>query len=144
MLLTARMLLDAQNVNSFEYTQVAQMTAGDQTDIYFQLADASKNQPGVLGSEPLGFRYMPAAGATLQVVLKSINDAKTVTRYAAQPFAQDGSIWRLTLMATDTIEGTFGLQLLLSEPAVAGSPARVTRGYVAHAVQIRSSQRSFC
>ncbi len=145
MLLAARMLNDAQNANSFEYVQIAQLTAGDQTDVYFQLVDASKNTsvPTTI-FDPSGFRYMPAYGAALQVVLKSIDDAKTVTRWAAQPFPLDPSIWRLTLMSTDTLVGTFGLQLTLTEPATPTTPARQTRGYLAQAVQIRGVQNSFC
>lgn len=140
MLLSARMLNDVGSVNSFEYAQIAQMTTGDQVDIYFQLIDASKNAPVANNFwSPSGLRYVPEAPCTLQVVLKSVDDAKTVTRFASQPWpTQDPSIWRLSMLPTDTLAGTFGLQLLLTEVG------RQTRGYVAQAVQIHGQNPTFC
>lgn len=139
MLLSARMLNDVGGVNSFDYVQIAQASQGDTVDIYFQLIDASKNQssPNSVWS-PTGLRYMPAAGATLQASLRSIDDAKTVTRFCSQPFVQDPSIWRLSLLASDVLVGTFGLALTLIE----GS--RQTRGYLAQAIQLQSQNQSFC
>lgn len=139
MLLSARMLNDVGGVNSFDYVQIAQASSGDTVDIYFQLIDASKNQssPNSVWS-PTGLRYMPAAGATLQASLKSIDDAKTVTRFCAQPFAQDGSIWKLSMLSTDTIAGTFGLTLTLNEGG------KQTRGYLAQAIQLQTQNPTFC
>ena len=134
------MLNGVGDVNTFQYIQVAQCTSGDQVDIYFQLVDASKNLP--LPNDffsPSGLRFMPAAGSILQVVLKSIDDARTVTRYATQPFALDPSIWRLTLLSSDQLVGTFGLQLTLTQPG-----PLVTRGYLAQAIQIASTNPTFC
>lgn len=140
MLLSARMLNDVGSVNSFEYAQVVQMTTGDQTEVFFQLVDASKNPPIASGFwSPSGLRYMPLAPATLQVVLRSVDDSKTVTRYATQPWpTQDPSIWKLSLLSTDPLEGTFGLQLTLNEGG------RQTRGYLAQALQIQGTHHSFC
>ena len=133
------MLNDVAGVNSFEYVQVAQATQGDTVDIYFQLVDAGKNQssPNSFYS-PSGLRFVPAAGATLQVVLKSINDAKTINRFASQPYAQDGSIWKLSLLAGDELQGTFGLNLTLTEAG------RVTKGYLAQAIQLQSTNPTIC
>ena len=106
MLLTARILNGLANVNTFEYGQNFQMTAGEQQDVYFQLVDGAKNPPTQYFF-PQGLRYMPAAGSTLQCVLASIDDGSSVTRYASQPFpTSDPSIWKLTLLSSDRVGGT--------------------------------------
>ena len=38
---------------------------------------------------------------------------------ATQPFTQDASIWRVDVMATDTVKGTVNAKLLLTEGVVA-------------------------
>jgi hypothetical protein len=121
MLLSCRMLQNVVDVNTFEYdTQVA-FTQGDGPTIYFQLIDANKDRVEA-GFNPSGRRYMPAAGATLSVVVDSLDDAKKITRTAVQPFATDPSIWSLTFMANDAIRGTTTLRLTLTESA------KITRG----------------
>ena len=115
MLLSARILRDCVNVNSFEYADSAQFTKGDEVDVYIQLIDASLDT----SSEnflPPGRRYMPATGATLQVVIENIDDAKKITRNATQPFT-DPSIWKISFFSTDAIEGTSNLRLTLTEGA---------------------------
>lgn len=139
MLLSARMLSDVNNVNSFDYTTNVSWTVGDTTTVYFQLIDASKNIPSSMYQpSPAGLRYMPAAGATLSVTLQSIDDDKTITRAASQPFSQDPSIWALSILATDTLSGTFDLQLALTQSSV------VTRGVVNQAVTARPTRRAYC
>jgi hypothetical protein len=138
MQLSARMLNGMANVNTFEYAETIQASEGTEVEIYFQLTDASK-MPSTQYFYPTGLRYMPASGATLQCRLTSIDDSKTVTRYATQPYpTQDPSIWKLTLLSTDTIVGTMALGLTLVE----GSVTR--RGTLQGAVQIGSSTQSFC
>lgn len=131
MLLSARFLNDVANVNSFEYAQVGQFTEGEATSIYFQLIDASLD--GALkGFAPAGRRYIPATGATLSVVVNSIDDGKKITRVATNPFPDDRSIWKLDFLATDTISGTASLQLTLTEGAV------VRKGLVKNGLRIAS------
>lgn len=129
MLLTARPLNDVQTVNSFEAVDQLSWTEGDALFIHFQLVDASLDTH-LQGYEPPGRRYVPAAGATLSCILESVDDAKKVTRLATQPFAQDGSIWRLQILATDLIRGTPQLRLTLTEGAV------VTRGLAKLCIKI--------
>jgi len=137
MFLGARILTDVANVNSFEYTQTAEATEGDSVDLFIQLVDKSQDLPNK-GFSPAFRRYMPLAGATLQTTLQSIDDAKTVIRWASQPFVQDASIWKITLLATDLLKGTFTLQLALNEAG------KVTRGNVQQAISFTSLSQTFC
>jgi hypothetical protein len=131
MLLSARILKDCANVNNFEYSDSCQFTKGDVVDALFQLTDLTLDT----SSEnflPPGRRYMPAVGATLQCVVESIDDVKTITRPAVQPFSNDGSIWKISFLSSDVIEGTANLRLTLTE----GS--KVTRGVLRNAFRINS------
>lgn len=133
MLLSARMLNDVNSVNSWENADSIQFTKGDVVDIYFVTIDASLDT----ASEnflPPGRRYVPAAGATLQVVIESIDDAKKITRYASQPFANDLSIWKVSILSSDIIEGTANLRLTLTETS------KVTRGLLRNALRIQSDR----
>lgn len=131
MLLSARFLNDVANVNSFEYAQVGQFTKGEAASIYFQLIDESLD--GALkGFQPAGRRYVPATGATLSVVVNSIDNAKKITRVATNPFPDDRSIWKLDFLATDTISGTATLQLTLTEGLV------IRKGLVKNGLRIAS------
>lgn len=114
MLLSARFLNDVSGVNSFDHVTSIELGAGDPSTVYFQLVDASVHRSED-GYRPAGRRYVPAAGATLQVVLENIDDAKKITRYATQPYAQDPSIWALSIQASDAIEGTVPLRMTLNE-----------------------------
>lgn len=137
MLLSGRMLNDVANVNSFEPVETLKATENDTIDVYFQLVDKSLDTPQQ-GFYPSGRRYMPAAGATLQVVMQSIDGAKTLTRFAVQPFTQDPSIWRLPVLSSDKIKGTYNLQLTLTEGG------KVTRGVIQQAVAFASLTEAFC
>jgi hypothetical protein len=115
MLLSCRMLNNVADVNTWEYVNQAEFTAGDAPTIYIQLIDLSK-QKAEQGFNPAGKRFMPAAGATLTVLVDTLDDAKKVTRAATQPFSNDPSIWALTFFPTDSIKGTATLRLTLIEP----------------------------
>jgi hypothetical protein len=132
MLLSARFLNDVANVNSFEYALVAEFTEGDPASVYFQLIDASLDK-AIDGFVPSGRRYVPASGATLQVTVESIDDSKEIVRLATQPFANDGSIWKVDFLATDKIRGTANLRLRLTEGAV------VRTGLVKSGLRIHST-----
>lgn len=129
MRLSARILQNVSGVNGFSYANQAEMTQGDTPTIYFQLVDASLDRPEQ-GFVPAGRRYMPAAGATLTVVLDSIDDSKKVTRVATQPFAQDPSIWAIPILSTDKIRGTVNMKLTLTESG------QVTQGMAATALLV--------
>lgn len=137
MLLSARMLVDVASVNSYEPADSVRLTENDTVDVYFQLIDKSLDLPSQ-GFWPSGRRFVPAANATLQVTAQSIDGAKTIVRYASQPYSQDGSIWRLSILATDQVKGTYAFQLNLVEAG------RSTRGVVQQAISVESLTQSFC
>lgn len=116
MLLSCRILQNVVDVNTFDYATQVSFTQGDGPTIYFQLINAAKDRPDQ-GFNPSGRRYMPAAGATLSVLVDTLDDAKKITRVASQPFSNDPSIWSLTFMSTDTVRGTATLRLTLVESA---------------------------
>jgi hypothetical protein len=136
MLLSARILNNVANVNVFSYDDTARFTEGDAPEIYFQLIDASLDRASD-GFSPGGRRYMPAAGATLQITLGFIDDSKKVIRTAVQPFASDPSIWKLALLSTDQVRGTADLQLRLTE----GS--KVTSGVLRQAISVSTTSLGF-
>lgn len=133
MVLSARILNDVNGVNSFDYCNQAEWVAGDTVTLFFQLVDASKDRMEK-GFVPAGRRFVPAAGATLSVTLTNIDDAKVVTRNAAQAYSTlDGSIWSVSILSTDTISGTCDLVLSLNEGG------RITRGRLVAAAAISGS-----
>ncbi len=129
MLLSARILNNCTSVNSWDWAEEAQFTQGDTADIYFMLVDATRDK-AVNHFEPAGRRYVPAAGATMSCIVENINDAVRIVRAAVQPFAQDPSIWKLSILGTDTILGTCALALTLNESG------KLTRGRIEAAVLI--------
>lgn len=114
MKLGLRFLNDVGNVNSFEHSTNLEFFAGDTQTIYFQLIDVSVDRPEQ-GFNPPGRRYVPETGATLQVRLSNIDDAKKVARVATQPFPGDPSIWSIPILVTDVLKGTVRLSLILTE-----------------------------
>jgi hypothetical protein len=132
MLLSARILTNVNGVNDYDYADSAEFVEGDTPSIYFQLVDASRDR-ALEGFVPAGRRYVPASGATLQVVIDSVDDAKKVTRAASQPFANDPSIWRVTVLTTDVIKGTKRLLLTLTEGSA------VLRANVPNAIRVHAA-----
>lgn len=132
MLLSARILNDVAGVNSFEYSEVAEFTEGDGASVYFQLIDLTLDKPNE-GFVPAGRRYVPATGATLQCTVESIDDSKTIVRFATAVYATDDrSIWRLDFLASDKIRGTANIRLKLTEGGV------VRNGLMKSALRIHS------
>lgn len=127
MRLSATFLTDVANVNAFREVAYVQMTEGDTLDVYLQLVDTAVGD---------GFnarrRYIPAVGATLSVEITALDDAKKVTKVCSQPFTQDGSIWKFTILPTDPVSGTKIVKLTLTEGA------KVTRGVVQPAILVSS------
>lgn len=114
MLLSLRALENVVNVNTFQHSTQLRFTEGDAPVLYFQLIDASTDLASQ-GFVPAGRRYVPAAGATLELTLNNIDDARRITRFATQPFANDLSIWALTLTTADKIRGTVNVKVKLTE-----------------------------
>jgi hypothetical protein len=123
MLLGARFLQDVGSVNSWCYALQSppQWTQGDTVDLYFQLLDTTK-ETAVSGFKPAGRRYCAAANSSLSVTLTNIDDALQLTRSCTQPFVNDSSIWMLSILASDGIQGSTAMVLTLNENGV------ITRG----------------
>jgi hypothetical protein len=49
-------------------------------------------------------RYIPTAGAALEIVSKNIDSSKSFTRLTSIPYADDRSIRLITVMPTDVIQ----------------------------------------
>lgn len=116
MILSCRFLTDVAGVNTYQVIAAAEMYQGDTQDLYIQLVDAAIDRTEQ-GFNPPGRRFCPPAGSTLSMVFKNIDDAKTVTRSATQPFATtDSSIWKIPLLATDPLAGTVTMSATLTMP----------------------------
>lgn len=109
------MLDNVPTLNNLKYINQLSVTQGESVDLYFQLIDRdTKDQKNQWGN-----RYMPASGATLQVIIKSVNDANTLTKSASMAFpSDDRSIWKVTLSTTETANmAGINLQATLTEGA---------------------------
>lgn len=130
MLLSARLLGNVSSVNSFSHEDTIRFTEGDTVTVYFQLIDLALDKSSD-GFVPAGRRYMPEVGATMEITLGFIDDAKTIVRAATQPYpTRDPSVWALSLFATDSVRGTVDMRLKLTE----GS--KVTRGVIRQALSV--------
>lgn len=132
MILGCRFLSNVVDANHFDFAQSAEFAEGDTPSVYLQLVDASRCPAGQ-DWKPPGFRYCPAAGATLVATVKNIDDAKALTRTCTQPFPGDASVWQLPLTATDPLRGSPTLLLALAEGSV------VHKAVLPAALRVRSS-----
>jgi hypothetical protein len=138
MYLSARLLLNVVDVNNWEYGDVYRLSEGDTPSLYFQLVDLDKDKD-IVKNRPVGKRYMPASGATLQVNIQNINDVNSLAKIATQPFANDTSIWKIDILSTDLLKsGTFSLQIALTETL------KVTRAFVSNVVNVAPQTASRC
>ena len=120
MVLSARILRDVASVNNFRVASGPhEMVEGDgDSYVYFQLVDTTLDT-ATEGYQPTGRRYVAAEAATLTLRMESLDIAKMVTRSASRPYALDGSIWRVAVLATDPLRGSVGWRLTLLEGGVA-------------------------
>jgi hypothetical protein len=123
-LLSCRFLTDVGSVNSYDSVSQFKMGEGEAVTVYLQLIDASKDRADQ-GFNPAGRRFVPASGATLQVILNNVDTAKTITKNATLAYSGlDHSIWRFDIASTDKVVGTVNLTLSLTESA------KITKGIV--------------
>ncbi len=144
MLLSAQFLDSVGSVNDWTPIEFVQFSEGDPVTVYLSLVDLSKAGAVVPVASPVyvapaARRYMPAVGATLQVIIQNIDDAKTYTKTAVQAFAtSDPSIWSFTISANDAVTGTVNLTLVLTEGSV------VRRGLVKAGLRVFSTTPRDC
>lgn len=101
MRLSAKVILNYANINNFDYGNQWTIRAGDPNTLYFQIVDLDKVDPAT--KTPL--RYIPAAGATLQVKFGSIDNSNVLVINATQVNASDGSIWSIPILSTQVPAG---------------------------------------
>lgn len=136
MRLEVRMLSRSSTVNSLKYVPTVDMARGETLSLMFQLFDADT-----------GVRYVPAAGATVQVQVPRYleyvptlqGDASavdySVNQPATQPFSGDSSIWSTPLTSTQTAKMTSqNAKFVLTEGSV------VTIASVKYAIRVASDQ----
>jgi len=115
MLLSARIIKNLRDVNTFDYDTDYRFVSGNPGVVTFQLIDVDKDRARD-GYHPPGRRYVPANDAELIVTIKSIDNDRTIERNAVQPYPnQDPSIWQLPIASTDNILGTCTLFLALTQ-----------------------------
>lgn len=81
------------NVNSFNYNTQWNAVSGNPMDLYFQIVDADQN----------GLRVMGAS--TVQVKFLAVDQTSVVTKTATQADPLDTSIWYVSILSTDSLNG---------------------------------------
>ena len=96
MRLNARILKNVANINQWEYSSDAYVQEGQVNEIYFQIIDLDKKI-----DSNCYMRYLStAASIGVEVTFPSLDDAQVITATATQPFADDKSIWKVSLSST--------------------------------------------
>lgn len=117
MRLNAKILKNVANVNQWQYTNQASVQEGQANEIYLQLVDLDKT-PGLEKSVALPdfpLRYISQAAVTaLEATFPSIDDTQQIVVSATQPFADDKSIWKISL-ANDQLPKSGNFKLKLTE-----------------------------
>lgn len=118
MILGARLLTSVVSVNFFDFTTQVEAAGGDAFDVYFQFIDKEQHTSSE-GYSPSGNRYMPTPGASVVTTVLNLDGARQFSRVATQPFAQDPSIWKVSFLSTDPLDGTGSFKVVLTEGGVA-------------------------
>jgi hypothetical protein len=92
MKLSAKFLKNVANINNFEYANQWDIAEGSAHTLYFQIIDKHMND----------LRYMSQAAVfSVSVTFLSINDDEEIVKTATRPFADDKSIFSITLNADE-------------------------------------------
>jgi hypothetical protein len=103
--LSAKPLKNFQNVNSFSYGTEWTIRLDEPNTLYFQLVDLDQD----------ALRYIPTGlPVTMQVVFPAVNPANTITKTAAATSALDGSLWSVSLLASER-PSSGNVQFVLTE-----------------------------
>lgn len=110
--LSAKPVVNFQNINSFDYASQWIIRAGDQTTLYFQLVNldsCAKDCP---------MRYVAGVGSgntpvQIRVTFPSI-DCNSQFTLVASPVANDGSLWSVTIPYT-SVPQTGNVQFVMYE-----------------------------
>jgi hypothetical protein len=101
MRLAFEILDDVNNVNSFKEVSEYVMVSGNPDILYVRLINLA--QPLDPSNTSLYNRYIPGVGATVTANFTSIDDSKSISRAATNPFPGDTSIFSIPILATDSI-----------------------------------------
>lgn len=98
-------------LNNFQVIPEAIIVPGSTATVRFQLIKLDPHNDNT-------HRYIPAAGASLQIKIYSVNTANIITKTATQPWSEDKSVWEFSLNTTETqkVSGV-NLELTLTEGA---------------------------
>jgi len=104
MRLSAKVLKNVNNVNSWQNAAQAFMAEGQPNTLYLQLIDLDVSTAVDAEKSPafpqMPMRYISQATAlSASVDFQSIDDAAAFNIVGTQPFADDKSIWKFTLSA---------------------------------------------
>lgn len=122
MRLSAKILKNVNNVNSWSYTSQAYMTEGQPNTLYLQLVDLNQVIGVLPEKSPVSpenpIRYISQA-VSLSVFVKfsSIDDDTEFEITGSQPFSQDRSIWRFDLLSTQVPNSGY-IQVRIMEDGV--------------------------
>lgn len=121
MRLSAKILKNVNNVNSWIYTTQTYMSEGQVNELYIQIVDLDQS---VLPNEKskafpeYPIRYISNATVLgVQAVFPSIDDDQEYVIDGVQPFSYDRSIWKFTLLSTQTPKSG-NIRILLTEDGV--------------------------
>lgn len=96
MQLSVKMLNSSSSLNSLMYQNQTFVSSGETKTIYFQLIDLD------MSNGNCSQRFIPTSAATVSVNFISLDIAKNISKIASNPFADDRSIWAITLNSSET------------------------------------------
>lgn len=95
MQLSSKLVKNLESVNSWAYTDSWTIgrdgSSGEAATFAFQIVDLDRE----------GIRYVPSAQATLEIIFPSLNNETVLTKVASFPYADDRSLWTVSLLSTD-------------------------------------------
>lgn len=109
MKLSVKFLKNVANVNCFEYAKQWDISEGSAQTLYFQIVDKLKHE----------LRYLSQATVidAVTVTFLSIDTDTEIVKTATQPFADDKSIWCVSLDA-DEVPNSGAVKFSITEDGV--------------------------
>lgn len=108
MRLSVRVIKNYQNINSFDYGTEWNIREGEANQLYYKLVDLDQDN----------LRYIPTGSSpSMQVIFPALDSNNTITKVATQVSALDGSIWTVSLSATE-IPSSGNVQFTITENSI--------------------------
>lgn len=108
MRLSAQILKNFQNLNSFDKATEWNIRQDESTDLYFQTVDLDQDS----------LRYIPTGSVvTVSVTFPAVNPANVVTKTAVLVNSLDKSLWKVTLLPNEK-PSTGNVQFSITEDGV--------------------------